>query len=808
MSNKSFSQCFEIESILVDACDNGADEGYNEMFRMKIGANPLNTSNLSINWPAQSWLGLVQNATTATKVNQLNAAILAAGGCGQILEPTGGVLPANATVVVVTSPNLDTTLNSFGALTSTIYMLFQNTPPSANAGHFGNYNATPALRTLSVTFGTGCSDSVSYQRANLVNINGTVGGSISDLNGSTVNFTPSGTASYINNGCIAPVQPFTVDAGNTPLNACPGQSLNLTGIAQGQATVSWSTTAGNFSAYNTLNTTFTVPSNATSGNTITITLTVTNSCGATKSDQITVNVTGNTLTLNSANNTQTICSGNTITPIQYTFGGGATGATVTGLPTGVTATTTGNTITITGTPTSAFSYTISTTGGCGTVTLNGSVSLSNNATLALDSANNTQTICAGNTITPIQYTFGGGATGATVTSLPTGVTATTTGNTITITGTPTSAFSYTISTTGGCGTVTLNGSVSLTPYPGQPIPLIDSTICSGDTTNLMIGISPFTPSTTLNWQVIAAVNVTGANSGSGIAPQPINDILTSTLGGYVIYRITSTLGNCTSLYTDYRINVNPQPTPILKNGTICVSPSGSTLQTFTLDTGLNDSDYNFLWYDSNGNLIPGATNATFEVDQIGTYSVIAIDAITGCTSDPTLTTATATITQTIPASSLTVIQSDYFSENATITANVLNGTGTLQYYLDEGPIQSSNVFTNVSSGTHIISVIDTDGCTFLQKEFLIIDYPKFFTPNGDGYNDTWNISTLNQPDAKLYIFDRYGKLIKQLSPTLNSNGWDGTYNEKAMPSTDYWFLLEYKENGVAKEFKAHFSLKR
>ena len=722
MSNKSFSQCFEIESILVDACDNGADEGYNEMFRMKIGANPLNTSTLSVNWPAQSWLGLVQNTTTAAKVNQLNAAILAAGGCGQILEPTGGVLPANATVVVVTSPNLDTTLNSFGALTSTIYMLFQNTPSSANAGHFGNYNATPALRTLSVTFGTGCSDSVSYQRANLVNINGTIGGSISDLNGSTVNFTPSGTASYVNNGCIAPVQPFTVDAGNTPLNACPGQSLNLTGIAQGQATVSWSTTAGSFSVSNNLNTTFTVPSNATSGNAITVTLTVTNSCGATKSDQITVNVIGNTLALNSANNTQTICTGNTITPIQYTFGGGATGATVTGLPTGVTATTTGNTITITGTPTSAFSYTIS--------------------------------------------------------------------------------------TTGGCGTVTLNGSVSLTPYPGQPIPLIDSTICSGDTTNLMIGISPFTPSTTLNWQVIAAVNVTGANSGSGIAPQPINDILTSTLGGYVIYRITSTLGNCTSLYTDYRINVNPQPTPILKNGTICVSPSGSTLQTFTLDTGLNDSDYNFLWYDSNGNLIPGATNATYEVDQIGTYSVIAIDAITGCTSDPTLTTATATITQTIPASSLTVIQSDYFSENATITANVLNGTGTLQYYLDEGPIQSSNVFTNVSSGTHIISVIDTDGCTFLQKEFLIIDYPKFFTPNGDGYNDTWNISTLNQPDAKLYIFDRYGKLIKQLSPTLNSNGWDGTYNEKAMPSTDYWFLLEYKENGVAKEFKAHFSLKR
>ena len=88
----------------------------------------------------------------------------------------------------------------------------------------------------------------------------------------------------------------------------------------------------------------------------------------------------------------------------------------------------------------------------------------------------------------------------------------------------------------------------------------------------------------------------------------------------------------------------------------------------------------------------------------------------------------------------------------------------------------------------------------------MIDYPNFFTPNGDGYNDTWNIIGLNQPEAKLYIFDRYGKLIKQLSTT--GPGWDGTYNGHQLPSTDYWFSLEYMENGVAKEFKAHFAMKR
>ncbi|HET8838647.1 MAG TPA: T9SS type B sorting domain-containing protein, partial [Flavobacteriaceae bacterium] len=91
----------------------------------------------------------------------------------------------------------------------------------------------------------------------------------------------------------------------------------------------------------------------------------------------------------------------------------------------------------------------------------------------------------------------------------------------------------------------------------------------------------------------------------------------------------------------------------------------------------------------------------------------------------------------------------------------------------------------------------------------IIDYQTFFTPNGDGYNDTWNILGIgNQPGAKIYIFDRYGKLLKQLSPT--GPDWDGTYNGRPMPSDDYWFLVEYIEplDGTLRTFKASFTLKR
>ncbi|WP_460576712.1 T9SS type B sorting domain-containing protein, partial [Flavobacterium koreense] len=89
----------------------------------------------------------------------------------------------------------------------------------------------------------------------------------------------------------------------------------------------------------------------------------------------------------------------------------------------------------------------------------------------------------------------------------------------------------------------------------------------------------------------------------------------------------------------------------------------------------------------------------------------------------------------------------------------------------------------------------------------IIDYPHYFTPNGDGINDYWNIVGLEAyPSLQINIFDRFGKLIKQISPA--SKGWDGTYNGNLMPSTDYWFTVKYPEAGVMKEFKAHFALKR
>ncbi len=349
-TSKAVSQCFQIESILVAACiASPGTEGYNEMVRFKVGAAPVNVGTLTVNWPAQTWQGLVQNATTAASVAAINADIALAGGCGQLIEPTGGVIPANAEVVLITSQNFSATANVFGAITQNIYVIFQDNT-TVTAGHFGNYNATPGIRTLSMSFGGGCTDTVSYERSNL-----------SPNQGATANFTPTGTPSYTNPGCVAPVEVFSVDAGSTPVTACPGDVISLTGTAVGAATINgWTAPSGTFSTPAALVTNYTLAGTATGS--ITLTLSVTNSCGNTITDTVVVNVSP---TVTPTFNPITVCAGaadplpttstNSITGTWSPAFNNATTATYTFTPTaGQCATTTTLSVTVTSLVTPTF----------------------------------------------------------------------------------------------------------------------------------------------------------------------------------------------------------------------------------------------------------------------------------------------------------------------------------------------------------------------------------------------------------------------------------------------------------------------
>jgi len=216
------------------------------------------------------------------------------------------------------------------------------------------------------------------------------------------------------------------------------------------------------------------PTTAT-GSPFTYTVTLTGGCGTVIKTGIITVTPANTIALTSIAGTdgQTACINNPITDITYSTTG-ASGADFTGLPTGVTGEWLNNVATISGTPTTAtgspFTYTVTLTGGCGTVSITGTITVTPSSTIVLTSAASTtsQAVCINKPIVDITYVTTL-ANGALFTGLPTGVSGTWLNNVVTITGTPTtvtgSPFTFTVTLTGGCGTVTSTGTIIVTPLP-------------------------------------------------------------------------------------------------------------------------------------------------------------------------------------------------------------------------------------------------------------------------------------------------------------------------------------------------------
>jgi gliding motility-associated-like protein len=195
----------------------------------------------------------------------------------------------------------------------------------------------------------------------------------------------------------------------------------------------------------------------------------------------------------------------------------------------------------------------------------------------------------------------------------------------------------------------------------------------------------------------------------------------------------------------------------------------------------------------------GETTSEIDIHQIGQYWV-TVTSPYGC--------ATTTAFDVIESEQATIEVTEVvdFSDpnNVTIT---ISGIGNYMYVLDDGEPQESNVFEYVALGYHIITIIDLNGCASISKEIVVIDTPKFMTPNGDGYFDTWHISGVEHlSGTTISIFDRYGKQMTFL--TSETQGWDGTYNGLNMPANDYWFVADVKQNGVEFQVKGHFALRR
>ena len=255
----------------------------------------------------------------------------------------------------------------------------------------------------------------------------------------------------------------------------------------------------------------------------------------------------------------------------------------------------------------------------------------------------------------------------------------------------------------------------------------------------------------------------------------------------------------------YNITVYPLKNLNIDDGVICVdNVTGALLQPHTMNSGLNPTIYTVEWY-LNGLLV--GTGQQYTALKEGTYSIIVIKNTPDIGNDCNYNPTTVVIEKSsVAIASITV--SAAFVDVIDVIVNVTGGFGNYEFQIDGGPFQTSNVFKDIASGPHTISINDTKGvCGAIDLIAHVIKFPNYFTPNGDGYHETWNIIDLNfQPDAVLYIYDRYGKFIKELK--TNGPGWDGNYNGNPLPSTDYWFQVFYKLNNNYQEFRSHFSMKR
>lgn len=285
------------------------------------------------------------------------------------------------------------------------------------------------------------------------------------------------------------------------------------------------------------------------------------------------------------------------------------------------------------------------------------------------------------------------------------------------------------------------------------------------------------PNATLNWY---GVNETGGVSST------VPTIPSTSNIGTMVYYVSQSIGNCESLRAPIVVSVSD----------VGINPGFSDLSFCKgeIVTPLSNISPNGI----GGNWTPSI------IDNLESKSYYFTPNTNQCAVEQT-------INVTINDLSLKTIKwevSKAFGDNQTIKIVAYDESDYL-YQLDDGVLQESPVFEQVSRGYHTIRVLDKNGCSDpISDNVLIVDFPNYFTPNGDGYNELWNISDLKyQENSSVLIYDRYGKLLKELFPS-NDTGWDGTYLGKKMPATDYWFVVYYEENGVKSEFKGHFSLKR
>lgn len=283
----------------------------------------------------------------------------------------------------------------------------------------------------------------------------------------------------------------------------------------------------------------------------------------------------------------------------------------------------------------------------------------------------------------------------------------------------------------------------------------------------------------------------------------------------IFVRIENNITGCYRGMYVFDLIVNPKPEfDLIDRDLVCENLLPHSISAENPDA----NDYTYEWFNSSGTSI--GTNQTIEITNTSDitttgvdYSVIVTNPITGCARIKTI--------NLWKSSSATFLDSDIVTvefnspENSITIKTTTLGSGDYEFKLehpsDTRQWQDEPVFTNLQGGMYTVLINDKNGCGEVFKVIFLLDYPKFLTPNNDGYNDYWQLIGLDSSTftiSPIQIFDRFGKIVAIINPT-QGQGWGGLYKNEMLPSSDYWFVLSLTNNlGEAKIHKGHFSLIR
>ncbi|MFV5697569.1 choice-of-anchor L domain-containing protein [Flavobacterium sp. ZT3R17] len=276
------------------------------------------------------------------------------------------------------------------------------------------------------------------------------------------------------------------------------------------------------------------------------------------------------------------------------------------------------------------------------------------------------------------------------------------------------------------------------------------------------------------------------NTTDAIAQKnPLSNVFNNTVANQQIIYARIVNGSDCYAITPEKLIVNTFNPPNFQNekAVLC---NGSSIN-LVINTGFSS----YLWN-------TGATTNSINVTTSGNYSVKVTNP-NGCIATKTFEVAASGI------ATITGATINDFDGNENSVLIEYTGVGNYEFSLDGSFFQDNPLFNAVAPGDYLVYARDKNGCGLSNPfKIYVLDYPRYFTPNGDGFNDIWEIKNLNLlPKSKITIFDRYGKLLKELSST--SSGWNGTFNGYTLPSDDYWFNLTFEDGRI---IKGHFTLKR